>query len=52
MFAASPLKSWAIRAVLASLLATYCFALSSCDKCGDWFGQGSTKSCRDESQVK
>jgi hypothetical protein len=26
-------------------------ALAGCDKCGDWFGQGSTKSCHDQSRV-
>jgi hypothetical protein len=40
------------RIAFAVALAGLYLALQGCDKCGDWFSQGATKSCRDESQVK
>jgi hypothetical protein len=38
--------------VLAPLALALALATSGCDKCGDFFWQGGSKSCHDESQVK
>ena len=51
---ATPLlrKNRSMSALVVAIWAMSCLTLSGCDKCGDWFWQGSTKSCRDQSQVK
>lgn len=48
----APPGAWRMRVFVALLLVSAGLALSGCDKCGDWFSRGSTKSCQDQSEVK
>ena len=46
------LASRATKVILVPTALVLALFTSGCDKCGDYFWQGGSKSCHDESQIK